>query len=195
MSEALSADEIDRLLAGADKAAAAIKEGREVFNSYETEINFEYGAGELEKIKNLLVGLGGILPEIITDEFLDEVAGKWVKKYLKIHLGGMTKSEIKPKKYRTKSAPKVSVYIEAMEINESTEAEVVRWAGRGVIIRSPVLEPTEDNPSGVYWQVKNAGLEYVCPCIPGDFIFRSIDGLFTPCPRKKFLEYYEPVGE
>ena len=91
MAEALNKDEIDQLLAGADKAVAAIKEAQK--KSYEVDVHFEYDLRELEKIKNLLIGLGEILPEIITDKFLNKAVKKWVKKYLKIHLGRMKKSE------------------------------------------------------------------------------------------------------
>jgi len=87
-------------------------------------------------------------------------------------------------KYRKKP-----VVIEAMEINNRSELDVRKWAGFAVVYPSPVLEPTDDNPSGTYWQVKT--LEGIMTCIAGDFIVRGVKGEFYPCRRDIFLETYE----
>jgi len=81
---ALSRDEIDALLAGVENSP-------ENYN-YTVNVKFEYDTRELEKIKNILIGLNDVLPEIITNEYLDEVVKKWVKKYLKVHLGRIRKN-------------------------------------------------------------------------------------------------------
>jgi hypothetical protein len=75
--------------------------------------------------------------------------------------------------------------IKVMEINEKTEMKVRRWAGDKIVYPSPVLEPTEDNPSGVYWQIETG--DGIKTCVPGDFIVKY-RGVYRPCPRKKFLE-------
>ena len=182
----LSQEEIDELLAMADEAMGA---------DYELNVNFEYDIKELEKIKNMLIELGKILPEIITEKFLNKVVEKWVKKYLKIYLGKMIESKTTPKKYRLKSDdPLHIIHYETMEINESTEAEVIKWAGRDVVIRSPVLEPTDDYPLGIYWQIKS-GIYCSGICISGDYIIKDSNGVFYSCPRKEYHEKFEPLEE
>ena len=83
-----------------------------------------------------------------------------------------------------------SSLFEAMEINEKAEREVIKWAGRDTIIRSPVLEPTEDSPSGTYWQIKTP--EGIKTCVLCDFIFKTPDGKFYPCARDEFLNSFVP---
>ena len=86
---------------------------------------------------------------------------------------------------------KKPIILEARELSEKTELEVRLWAGHDVVYPSPVLEPTDDNPSGVYWQVKT--LEGVMTCVSGDFIIRGVKGEFYPCRRDIFLETYDIV--
>lgn len=64
-----------------------------------------------------------------------------------------------------------------MKKQMSTIRETVQFDGHtkieGVII-SPVLEPTHDNPGGVYGQIKTAkGWD---TCVPGDWITTNIYG-------------------
>jgi len=184
---ALTRDEIDALLAGVD--------GKRDAHSYCVDVNFTYDNKELEKLTSLLVELSKILPEIITDKFINEVAEKWLKKYLKTHLSRMKEENIKPKRYKKINNSSFPTYIEAMEINKKTELDVRKWAGFDKVYPSPALEPTENNPSGVYWQVKikHESYDRIDTCISGDFIAKSIGTcwVFFPISRKEFLETYE----
>lgn len=89
------------------------------------------------------------------------------------------------KQYRKKP-----VVIEAVEINVKTEFEVQRWSS-GTVYSSPVLEPTEHNPSGVYWQIDT--LEGIMTAISGDFIIKGVNGEFYPCKPDIFAKTYEEV--
>ena len=91
------------------------------------------------------------------------------------------------KKYRKKP-----VCIEAAEITVKTEQGVRNWS-EGKVYPSPVLEPTEDNPSGVYWQIDT--LEGVMTAISGDFIIKGINGEFYPRKPDIFEKTYELVGD
>jgi len=83
----LSQQEIDALLRGIDFTNPK-KEKQGQSNFCAADINFEYDNRELERIKNLLIELNKILPGTVTDEFVNDVAVKWVNKYLKVHLRG-----------------------------------------------------------------------------------------------------------
>jgi hypothetical protein len=91
------------------------------------------------------------------------------------------------KQYRKKP-----VVIEACQITEKNELEIRQWSG-GKVYASPVLEPTKDNPSGLYWQIDT--LEGVMTAIPGDFIIKGIKGEFYPCKPDVFEKTYEEVTE
>ena len=88
-------------------------------------------------------------------------------------------------KYRKKP-----VVIEAMQITEKSEHEVNQWAGDAVY-SSPVLEPSEGNEKGVYWQINT--LEGVMTAIPGDWIIKGVKGEFYPCKPDIFEATYEKV--
>lgn len=60
----------------------------------------------------------------------------------------------------------------------------------GVVI-SPVLEPTEYNPRGVYGQIRT--LEGVMTCVPGDWIITGVKGEVYPCKPDIFEATYEAV--
>lgn len=62
----------------------------------------------------------------------------------------------------------------------------------GVVI-SPVIEPTEANPTGVYGQIRT--LEGVMTCIVGDWIITGVKGEVYPCRPDIFAATYEPVAE
>ena len=57
------------------------------------------------------------------------------------------------------------------------------------VIESPVLEPTTDNPSGCYGQIKT--LEGWMTCIPGDWIITGVKGEKYPCKPDIFKATYE----
>jgi len=83
---------------------------------------------------------------------------------------------------------KKPVVIQACQITEKTEDEIKRWSNDAVFA-SPVLEPTENNPKGVYWQIKT--LEGVMVAIPNDFIIKGVNGEFYPCKPEIFEKTYE----
>lgn len=72
--------------------------------------------------------------------------------------------------------------------------EAVQFDGRreipGVVV-SPVLEPTPDNPTGVYGQIKT--LEGTMTCIVGDWIIRGVKGELYPCKPDIFAATYDAV--
>lgn len=73
---------------------------------------------------------------------------------------------------------KKPVVIEAYQITEKTESEIRNWS-EGNVYPSPVLEPSDENPKGVYWQIRT--LEGVMNAIPGDYIIKGVKGEFYPC--------------
>jgi len=99
--------------------------------------------------------------------------------------------EYKPVKYHRKE----TLLVEAMEINKDTERFVIEWAGKDIVYASPVLEPTEDNPDGSYWQVDTKTSEGVLTCIPGDIIFKNSNGKFYPCAKDIFLDGFNVVED
>jgi hypothetical protein len=84
------------------------------------------------------------------------------------------------------------VVIEAMRYEPHRSRELEQWSG-GVVVTSPVLEPTVANHSGEYVQIET--LEGVMTAIPGDWIIRGVKGEFYPCKPDIFEATYEPVGE
>ena len=85
---------------------------------------------------------------------------------------------------------KKPIVIEAIQINEQSENEIRIWSERKVYA-SPVLEPSEDNPKGVYWQIDT--LEGTMTAIPNDWIIKGINGEFYPCKPDIFEKTYEQV--
>ena len=69
------------------------------------------------------------------------------------------------------------------------------WPGKHIdgVVESPVLEPTDGNPEGVYGQIKT--LEGIMTCVPGDWIITGIKGERYPCKPGIFLATYEPVKD
>lgn len=71
--------------------------------------------------------------------------------------------------------------------------DAVQFDGRrnisGVVI-SPVLEPTPNNPTGVYGQIQT--LEGIMTCIVGDWIITGVRGEIYPCKADIFEATYEP---
>lgn len=88
-------------------------------------------------------------------------------------------------KYRKKP-----VIIEAVQYDGKNDWELSQWS-KGVVYSSPVLEPTENNPTGSYLQIKT--LEGVMTAIVGDFVIKGINGEFYPCKEDIFWKTYEKV--
>ncbi len=89
-------------------------------------------------------------------------------------------------KYRKKP-----VVIEAVQWTGNNRAEIEEWSNKAVIC-SPVLEPTEDNPTGAYLQIQT--LEGTMIGTVGDYVIKGVHGEFYPCKPDIFTETYEPVG-
>jgi len=85
---------------------------------------------------------------------------------------------------------KKPVIIEAIQINEQSSFEIEVWSGRQVFV-SPVLESSENNPKGVYWQIKT--LEGVMTAQSNDWIIKGVNGEFYPCKPDIFEKTYERV--
>lgn len=92
---------------------------------------------------------------------------------------------------------KKPVVIEAIQFTGGNGFQIEQWSksetGGRVVIESPVLEPSEDNPSGHYLQI--ATLEGVMIGIVGDYIIKGVKGEFYPCKPDIFAATYEPVEE
>ena len=89
-----------------------------------------------------------------------------------------------------KNYRKKPVVIEAIQITEQTYNEIRIWSD-GKVYPSPVLEPSEDNPSGVYWQIKT--IDSIATAVSGDWICKGIQGEFYPCKPDIFSQTYEPA--
>jgi hypothetical protein len=85
---------------------------------------------------------------------------------------------------------KKPVEIESIQISEQTEFEILKWSA-GKVYTSPVLEPTENNLKGVYWQIET--LEGTMIAIPGDYIIKGIKGEFYPCKPDIFELTYDKL--
>lgn len=86
---------------------------------------------------------------------------------------------------------KKPVEVEAIQISEQTEFEISKWS-EGKVYPSPILESTENNPKGCYWQIET--LEGVMIAIPGDYIIKGVKGEFYPCKPDIFELTYEKIN-
>lgn len=82
------------------------------------------------------------------------------------------------------------VAIEAVQYDGRNGAALRAWS-EGAVIESPVLEPSEANPSGGYVQIQT--LEGCMTGIVGDWIIRGVEGEFYPCKPVIFAQTYEPA--
>lgn len=60
------------------------------------------------------------------------------------------------------------------------------------MIESPVLEPTVDNLSGAYLQIKLSD-GYATTAVVGDWIIKNAEGEFTYLKPLHFTREYEPI--
>lgn len=84
---------------------------------------------------------------------------------------------------------KKPVVIEAIQYTGNNGLEINMFAP--VAIQSPVLEPTDDNPTGAYIQIQT--LE---GCMIGrvdDWVIKGVNGEFYPCKPDIFAKTYEPA--
>lgn len=87
---------------------------------------------------------------------------------------------------------KKPVVIEAIVYTGHNGHELRQWSN-GAVIQSPVCEPTEDNPTGAYLQIKT--LEdfkdtYHVASV-GDYIIKGVKGEFYACKPDIFHMTYE----
>ncbi len=87
---------------------------------------------------------------------------------------------------------KKPVVVEARQYTGCNDMEIDDWS-IGKVIESPVLEPTEENPSGDYLQIKT--LEGTMTAIVGDWIIKGVAEEFYPCKCDIFEQTYELVEE
>jgi len=85
---------------------------------------------------------------------------------------------------------KKPVEIEAIQYTGKNDFEIGKWSN-DLVYPSPVLEPSENNPSGSYLQIKT--LEDVMTAIVGDWIIKGVKGEFYPCKNDIFLMTYDIV--
>lgn len=89
------------------------------------------------------------------------------------------------KQYRKKP-----IVIEAIQYTGKNDDEIKRWSN-GKVYCSPVLEPTDYNPTGDYLQINT--LEGVMTAIVGDYIIKGVKGEFYPCKADIFETSYESI--
>ena len=93
-------------------------------------------------------------------------------------------------KFKTKP-----IYIEAIQYNGDNGLEIRLWSG-GLVYGSPVLEPTENNPTGRYLQIPFTGTtSSIDTVIVGDWIVKNQHGFFISCEPDIFEKTYEKVEE
>jgi hypothetical protein len=84
-----------------------------------------------------------------------------------------------------------NIFIEAIQISETTEFEIKKWSN-GRVYASPVLEPSEDNHKGCYWQIETTNGIYTA--IPGDFIIKNVNGELSVCKPTIFEKTYQTLN-
>jgi hypothetical protein len=85
---------------------------------------------------------------------------------------------------------KKPVVIDAEQYTGGNGWAINKWSN-GVAVESPVCEPTENNPTGSYLQIKT--LEGTMIGIVGDWIIKGVSGEFYPCKNDIFEKTYEEV--
>lgn len=89
-------------------------------------------------------------------------------------------------KFKRKTRP-----FEAIQYNGNNGMELDKWS-EGMVIQSPVLEPSERNPTGDYVQIKD--LKGGCTtAVKGEWVCKDITGEFFSCSDELFKEMYEPT--
>lgn len=85
---------------------------------------------------------------------------------------------------------KKPVEIEAIQYTGKNDFKISKWSN-DLVYPSPVLEPSTDNPTGSYLQIKT--LEGVMTAIVGDWIIKGVKGEFYPCKNDIFLLTYDVI--
>ncbi len=87
---------------------------------------------------------------------------------------------------------KKPVVIEAVCYTGRNGFTIQQWSNFE-IVESPVLEPSSDNPTGDYLQIKT--LEGVMIANLGDWLIKGVKGEFYPCKPDIFAATYELVED
>lgn len=86
---------------------------------------------------------------------------------------------------------KKPVVIEAIQYTGENGWDIRNWS-KDQTIESPVLEPSETNPTGRYLQIYT--LEGLMTAIVNDWIIKGVKGEFYPCKPDIFEQTYEEVS-
>jgi len=80
----------------------------------------------------------------------------------------------------------------ACQFTGNNSSEIEQWS-EGKVIASPVLEPTDDNPTGAYLQIET--LEGTMTAIVSDWVIKGTKGEFYPCKPDIHKNIADPVEE
>ena len=86
---------------------------------------------------------------------------------------------------------KKPVEVEAIQYNGDNGYEIHRRFGTYRVLESPILEQTEDNPTGCYLQIET--LNGWTTAIVGDWIIEDIKGRPYPCKPDIFELTYDII--
>lgn len=86
---------------------------------------------------------------------------------------------------------KKPVVIDAIQYDGRNGEMLCQWSD-GVVVESPVLEPSACNPGGSYVQIKTMEGTMVGNVM--DWIIRGVQGEYYPCKPDVFSATYEPAG-
>jgi len=107
---------------------------------------------------------------------------------------------VKLRKSTPNTFKKKTFIIEAIRYTGDNGAELNKWSD-GKVVESPVLEPTNYNPTGAYVQIhpsiKGADAKMFMPttAIVGDWICKGSEGNFYSCKNDVFEAQYEKIEE
>lgn len=85
---------------------------------------------------------------------------------------------------------KKPVVVEAIQYTGHNDEKLRQWSF-GKVLGSPVCEPTDNNPTGRYVQVKT--LEGTMIGIVGDWIIKGVSEEFYPCKNDIFIQTYDAI--
>jgi len=84
----------------------------------------------------------------------------------------------------------ISKIYEAIQYTGKNSLEIQEWS-ENFILESPVLEPSQDNPSGEYMQISNTHAER--SAIPNDYIVKYPDDTFHVWTEELFFKLFREL--
>lgn len=93
-------------------------------------------------------------------------------------------------KYRLKSNGKI---YDCYQYDGSNAHILYKWSN-GCIIESPVCEPTDDNPTGAYVQIKNKITSETIARV-GEWIVKEDGDLYLSFPDSYIKTYFKPINK